>query len=61
MFGNTNIVIINELSNTLAFFILIIFHLRNLSKNTSINATTEQNNQFPVSRNIDENKTIINF
>ena len=31
MFGDTNIVIINELSNTLAFFILSIFHLRNLS------------------------------
>lgn len=31
MFGDTNIVIINELSNTLAFFISIIFHLRNLS------------------------------
>ena len=27
-------------------------------KNTSIYATTEQNNQFSVSRNIDENHTI---
>ena len=35
MFGDTNIVIINELSNTLAFFISIIFHLRNLSHNQS--------------------------
>lgn len=35
MFGNTNIVITNELLNTLAFFISIIFHMRNLSNLTS--------------------------
>ena len=32
MFCDTNIVIINGLSNTIAFFISSIFHLRNLSK-----------------------------
>ena len=30
LFGDTNIVIINELSNTLAFFIYIIFALAKL-------------------------------
>ena len=35
MFGDTNIVIINELSNTLAFFISFILHLRNLSSDNS--------------------------